>query len=265
MNWSYQFGKQMVVTDQHKKYWHITDYESNETSEKGYIVDTLDKSDIDSSTFLMRNPSHKVGTIESATFNWSEGKVDIKRYEGVYKLKAPTISLNGSTTTNYSLLITNDNDPLAPTLAPTATFHSQDLGDTTYDIKPGESVILEFTWDKEADVPESKTFSGYFDAFHCDKSETTRFTFEKTVVPKDLTCTATCVLDTSTGAYKYISYKLTNPNDYEVIFKGTFKLDDTVLMENFTVPASGYVSQNNTTDGYKLTLDGVVRANTTEE
>lgn len=260
MNWSYVFGKNMTVTDQHKKYWHIENYETDESQEKGYVVDTLDINAPTDSTFLKRNPTHGVGTLETAVFDWANAAVSIKRYEQVLKLKAPEITLNGSDTTHFSVKVYNPNDPLAPTLCPTCTFHSQDLGDTTYDIKPGEHVLIDFTWTKEADEPESRTISGYFDAFHCEKSETTRTEMKKVVVPNDLVCSATTTLDSSTGAFKQVEYSLQNVNDYAIVFSGTLKLDDTVLLENFEIGAQTTLTNVVTTDGFQLTLDGAPKA-----
>lgn len=260
MNWLYTFGKNMTVTDQHKKYWHIESYETDEAIKKGYVVDTLEISNIDNSTFLKRNSAYKVGTIESAIFNWTDGTVSIKRYEEVYKLKAPTIELNGSTTTQYTLKITNPNDPLAPTLAPTATFYCQNLGEITYDIEPGKYILLDFSWSKDPDVEESITYTGYFAAFHCTNSDNTSFVAKKTVAPKDLTCEATCVLDETTGAFKYVTYTITNPNAYAIILTGSLKLDDTVLKTNFEISANGSISDNITTDGYQLSLEGTISA-----
>ena len=260
MNWTYVFGKNMTVTDQHKKYWHIETYETDETLEKGYVVDTLDITNPSESTFLKRNPTHGVGTLETATFDWGNATVAIKRYEEVYKLKAPTIELNGSTTSQYTIKISNPNDPLAPTLAPTATFKSQNLGDTTYDIKPGESLLLDFNWTKDPDDPESVTWQGYFSAFHCTDSDVASLTIKKEVIPNDLVCSATITLDSSTGLFKQISYSLQNINDYAVIFQGTLKEDDTVLKENFEIGAQATITGTVETDGFQLTLDGVLKA-----
>lgn len=260
MNWTYVFGKNMTVTDQHKKYWHIENYESDETLEKGYIVDTLDINSPADSTFLKRNPTHGVGTLEAATFNWTDATVSIKRYEEVYKLKAPVFELNGSSTTQYTLKITNPNDPLAPTLAPTATFYSQNLGENTYDIKPGESLLLDQTWNLDPDDPESATWQGYFKAFHCTDSDVVTFTVKKEVVPNDLVCSATVTLDSSTGAFKQVNYTLQNINDYAIIFNGTLKLDDTTILENFEIGAQASISDVITTDGFQLTLDGTLKA-----
>lgn len=260
MNWTYTFGKNMTVTDQHKKYWHIESYETDESEKKGYIVDTLDISDIDNSSFLKRNTGYKVGTIESASFDWSSAVVNIKRYESVLTLAAPEITLNGSTTTQYTLNIKNPNDPLAPTLAPTATFYSENLGDTTYDIKPGESINLDFTWSKAADEPESVTYYGYLGAFHCNKSDTTTFIAKKTVTPKDLVPSASISLDSSTGAFKSLIYSISNPNNYSVKFVGTLKLDGTTLQSNFTIAAGDVLTGTSTTDGFSLILDGTVTA-----
>lgn len=259
MNWLYTFGKDMTVTDQHKKYWHITDYTSDEAQKKGYIVDTLDATNPDASTFLKRNTEYKVGTIEQASFNWADGTVSIKRYEEIYKLVAPVITLNGSTTTQYTLKIENTNPATAPVLAPTATLISQNFPQgQTYDIKPGESITLDYSWSKDEDIPESITYKMYFSAYHCTDSDLTEFTAVKQVVPKDLVCEATCTLDQSTGAFKSIYYKISNPNDYVVLVTGQLKLDNTILEENFDIPALGYISATKDTDGYKLTLDGTL-------
>lgn len=260
MNWTYVFGKNMTVTDQHKKYWHIESYESDETLEKGYIVDTLDINSPADSTFLKRNPTHGVGTLEAATFDWSNAAVSIKRYEEVYKLKAPIIELNGSDIHQYTLKISNPNDPLAPTLCPTCTFYAQNLGDTTYDIKPGEYILLDGTWSKDPDDPESVTWSGYFKAFHCTDSDVVTLTAKKEVVPNDLVCSAVVTLDSSTGQFKNISYSLKNINDYAVILNGTLKLDDTTILENFEIGAQATKTGEITTDGFQLVLDGSLKA-----
>ena len=260
MNWSYVFGKNMTVTDQHKKYWHIEAYETDELQEKGYVVDTLDINSPADSTFLKRNPTHGVGTLETAVFDWSNAAVSIKRYEEVYQLKAPVIEVNGSNVTKFTLKVSNPNDASAPTLCPTCTFHSQDLGDTTYEIKPGEYVLIDFNWNKEEDEPESRIIAGYFTAFHCTDSSVTRVTAKKEVVPQDLVCSATTTLDTSTGAFKQVNYTLKNINDYAIVFHGTLKLDDTTLLENFEIGAQASLNDVITTDGFQLTLDGAPRA-----
>ena len=260
MNWSYVFGKNMTVTDQHKKYWHIESYETDETLEKGYIVDSLDITKPSESSFLKRNPTHGVGTLETATFDWGNATVAIKRYEEVYKLKAPVIELNGSSTSQYTLKITNPNDPLAPTLAPIATFKCQNLGETTYDIKPGESLILDNSWNLDPDDPESVTWQGYFSAFHCTDSDVVSFTVKKEVIPNDLICSCIMYLDQTTGAFKQVQYSITNINDYAIIFQGTLKEDDTVLKENFEIGAQATITGTVETDGFQLTLDGVLKA-----
>lgn len=260
MNWTYVFGKNMTVTDQHKKYWHIESYETDETMEKGYIVDNLDYTKPSESSFLKRNPTHGVGTLESGTFDWANATVSIKRYEEVYKLKAPVIELNGSTSTQYTLKISNPNDPLAPTLAPTATFYCQNLGETTYDIKPGESLLLDQTWNLDPDDPETVTWTGYFKAFHCTDSDTASLTVKKEVIPNDLVCSATMTLDSSTGAFKSVDYSISNINDYAVIFNGSLKEDDTVIKENFEIGAQATITGSITTDGFQLVLDGTVKA-----
>ena len=260
MNWSYVFGKNMTVTDQHKKYWHIESYETDETLEKGYIVDSLDITKPSESSFLKRNPTHGVGILETATFDWGNATVAIKRYEEVLQLKAPLIELNGSNVEQYTLKITNPNDPLAPTLAPVATFHSQNLGETTYDIKPGEYILLENAWTKDPDDPETVTWGGYFSAFHCTDSVNTKLVVKKEVIPNDLICSCIMYLDQTTGAFKQVQYSITNINDYAIIFQGTLKEDDTVLKENFEIGAQATITGTVETDGFQLTLDGTLKA-----
>lgn len=71
---------------------------------------------------------------------------------------------------------------------------------------------------------------------------------------KDLTITANTLLN-SDGTFKEVTYTITNPNDFKVKATGTFKLDDTIVAQDFTMNANGSIAGRLTTDGLKLELN----------
>ena len=71
---------------------------------------------------------------------------------------------------------------------------------------------------------------------------------------KDLTTSATTVLNAD-GTFKYVSYSITNPNDFKVKCTGTFKVDDTIIAQDWTMTSGEAISGNTIVDGLKLELN----------
>lgn len=71
---------------------------------------------------------------------------------------------------------------------------------------------------------------------------------------KDLQVTAQTVLNTD-GTFKYVTYNIVNPNDFKVKCTGTFKVDDTIIKQDFSLTSGEAISGTNVVDGLKLELN----------
>lgn len=58
------------------------------------------------------------------------------------------------------------------------------------------------------------------------------------------------------GYFYYVSYQITNPNNFEVLFTGLFKEDNTTILSDFTMKAGETIGDKLEVDGKNLTLVG---------
>lgn len=203
MLWEYIFGKNMTYTYKFKEYYHLKETEDTVTTKKAYVCDSIE-------TFLLRNPVDY--EIESKSFNWSNGTVDVTCYKEIYQLPTPVVEMNAQTYSQYSLKITN-------TGIADVTLYSQNFPEgTTYDIKAGKSIVLEYSWSSSsASVPETVTYKMYFKAYKCKDSDVATFNAVKeTETKKDFDYAP--VITTNGNSYSYCEIMVTNKNNVDVTY-----------------------------------------------
>ena len=203
MFWEYIFGKNMTYTYKFKEYYHLKETEDTITTKKGYVCDSIE-------TFLLRNPVDY--EIESKSFNWNNGTVDVTCYKEIYKLPTPVIEMNAQTYSQYSLKITN-------TGIADVTLYSQNFPEgTTYDIKAGKSIVLEYSWSSSsASVPETVNYKMYFSAYRCTDSDVVEFkAIKETEEKKEFSYAP--VITTNGNTYSYCEIMVTNKNNVDVTY-----------------------------------------------
>ena len=203
MFWEYIFGKNMTYTYKFKEYYHLKETEDTITTKKGYVCDSIE-------TFLLRNPVDY--EIESKSFNWSNGTVDVTCYKEIYKLPTPVVEMNAQTYSQYSLKITN-------TGIADVTLYSQNFPEgTTYDIKAGKSIVLEYSWSSSsASVPETVNYKMYFSAYRCTDSDVVEFkAIKETEEKKEFSYDP--VITTNGNTYSYCEIMVTNKNNVDVTY-----------------------------------------------
>ena len=203
MFWEYIFGKNMTYTYKFKEYYHLKETEDTITTKKGYVCDSIE-------TFLLRNPINY--EIESKSFNWSNGTVDVTCYKEIYKLPTPVVEMNAQTYSQYSLKITN-------TGIADVTLYSQNFPEgTTYDIKAGKSIVLEYSWSSSsASVPETVNYKMYFSAYRCTDSDVVEFkAIKETEEKKEFSYAP--VITTNGNTYSYCEIMVTNKNNVDVTY-----------------------------------------------
>lgn len=201
MFWEYIFGKNMTYTYKFKQYYHLTTTEDTVTTKKGYVCDSID-------TFLLRNPVDY--TIETKSFNWSNGTVDVTCYKEIYQLPTPVVTMNSQTYSQYTLKIEN-------TGKADVTLYSQNF-EQTYDIKAGRSITLDFKWSSSsASSPETVLYKMYFSAYHCTDSAVCEFkAIKETEEKKDFSYAP--VITSNGNTYTYCEIMVTNKNSIDVTY-----------------------------------------------
>ena len=58
------------------------------------------------------------------------------------------------------------------------------------------------------------------------------------------------------GYFYYVSYQITNPNNFDVLFTGIFREDDTTILTDFSLKAGETIGDKLEVDGKNLTLVG---------